>query len=37
MKLVDANDRVAVFDVTGVAWATNFKNPQTDWLKNLAA
>jgi hypothetical protein len=32
-RLVDANDEVAVFDVTGVAWATNFSDSSTDWLK----
>jgi hypothetical protein len=31
-RLVDANDKVATFNVTGVAWATNFSNPQVDWL-----
>lgn len=36
-KLVDSNDKVAVFDVTGVAWATNFSNSQTNWLKSHLA
>ena len=37
-RLVDSNDQIAVFDVTGVSWATNFANPQTTWLKtHLAA
>lgn len=36
-RLVDANDKVAVFDVTGVAWATNFSNSQTQWLKSHRA
>lgn len=33
MALVDANDKVATFDVTGDAWATNFSNSPTGWLK----
>ena len=31
--LVDGNDEVAVFDVTGVAWAPNFRDDATSWLK----
>lgn len=30
--VVDANDKVATFNVTGVAWATNFSNSQTEWM-----
>lgn len=33
MRLVDSNDKVATFDVTGDSWATNFSNSQTTWLK----
>ena len=29
---VDRNDEVAVFDVTGVSWATNFKDDATAWM-----
>lgn len=31
-KLVDTNDKVAVFNVTGVAWATNFSDTTTEWM-----
>lgn len=31
--LTDRNDKVAVIDVTGDAWATTFSNKQTTWLK----
>jgi hypothetical protein len=31
-SFVDSNDKVAVFDVTGSSWATNFSNSQSDWL-----
>ena len=34
MKLVDSNDKVATFDVTGDAWATNFSDTHTEWMKN---
>lgn len=37
MRLVDTNDKVAVFDVTGVSWATNFSNSRTSWLKSHMA
>lgn len=33
-RVVDANDKVAVFDVTQDSWATNFSNTQTEWLKD---
>jgi hypothetical protein len=37
-RFVDANDKVATFDVTGVSWATNFSADTTAWMKrNLAA
>jgi hypothetical protein len=32
-KIVDSNDKVAVFDVTKVNWATNFSADTTDWLQ----
>jgi hypothetical protein len=32
MRLVDRNDEVATFDVTGDAWATNFSDERTEWL-----
>jgi hypothetical protein len=34
MKLVDHNDRVATFDVTDDAWATNFSDAHTTWMYN---
>ncbi len=37
MRLVDTNDRVAVFDVTNSDWATNFKDAKTAWIKDLRA
>ena len=37
-RLVDANDEVAVFDVTGVTWATNFSDTSTEWMhQNMSA
>jgi hypothetical protein len=33
-SLVDRNDKVATFDVTGDGWATNFSNSQTAWLQD---
>jgi hypothetical protein len=33
MRLVDSNDKIATFDVTGDAWATNFSDAHTDWMK----
>jgi hypothetical protein len=30
--IVDSNDKVATFDVTGVSWATNFSARTTTWL-----
>jgi CRISPR associated protein Cas2 len=30
---VDADDEVATFDVTRAAWATNFSDSSTAWLK----
>jgi hypothetical protein len=37
-KLVDTNDEVAVFDVTGVSWATNFSDSTTEWMhQNMSA
>jgi hypothetical protein len=32
-KLVDANDKVLTIDVTGDAWATNFSDAHTKWMK----
>lgn len=34
MRLVDSNDKIATFDVTGDAWATSFSNAHTDWMKD---
>jgi hypothetical protein len=34
MKLVDSNDKIATFDVTGDAWATNFSDAHVDWMHN---
>lgn len=31
-RLVDPNDEVATFNVTGVAWATNFSDASTEWM-----
>jgi hypothetical protein len=31
-RLVDANDEVAIFDVTGDAWATNFSDAHVEWM-----
>lgn len=37
-KLVDTNDEVAIFNVTGVAWATNFSDASTEWMhQNMSA
>jgi len=36
MKIVRSGDLVAVFDVTNSAWATNFSDKRTDWLKKAA-
>jgi hypothetical protein len=33
-RLVDANDKVATFNVTGVAWATNFSASTTEWMRS---
>lgn len=33
-QLVDSNDRVATFDVTGVSWATTWTDDRTTWLHN---
>lgn len=33
IRLVDANDKVATFDVTGDEWGTNFSNAHTDWMQ----
>jgi len=33
MKIVDSNDKVATFDVTGDAWATNFSDAHIEWMK----
>lgn len=33
-RLVDGNDRVITFDVTGDSWATNFSDAQTTWMHN---
>jgi hypothetical protein len=30
---VDRNDKVLVFDVTGDAWASNWKDADTAWMK----
>jgi hypothetical protein len=32
-KHVDRNDKVLVFDVTGDAWASNFSDAETGWMK----
>jgi hypothetical protein len=32
-NLVDSNDKIATFDVTGDSWATNFSDAHTDWMK----
>jgi hypothetical protein len=32
--LVDRNDEVATFNVTGCWWATNWTDKRTDWLHN---
>lgn len=32
MELVDGNDKIVTFDVTGDYWATNFSDSKTDWL-----
>lgn len=34
MKLVDSNDKVVTFNVTGDAWATNFSDAHTKWMKS---
>lgn len=34
MKLVDSNDEVLVFDVTGDAWASNFNDDHIKWMQN---
>jgi hypothetical protein len=31
-NLVDSNDKVVVFDVTGTEWATTFMDSQVNWL-----
>jgi len=37
-RLVDTNDEVAVFNVTDVAWATNFSDASTEWMyQNMSA
>jgi hypothetical protein len=33
-RLVDSNDEVATFDVTGDSWATNWSDERTTWLHN---
>jgi hypothetical protein len=33
-RLVDRNDKVVTFNVTGDAWATNFSDAHTKWMKN---
>jgi hypothetical protein len=33
-RLVDANDMIATFDVSGDEWATSFSNSQTNWMHN---
>jgi len=30
------NDKIAVFDVTGDSWASNFSDDTTAWLKQAA-
>jgi hypothetical protein len=32
MRLVDVNDEVLVFDVTGAAWASNFNDSTAEWM-----
>ena len=32
-KLVDLNDEILIIDVTGDAWATNFSDASTEWMK----
>lgn len=34
MRLVDQNDEVATFDVTGDSWATNWNDDRVTWLHN---
>lgn len=34
-KLVDRNDKIATFDVTGDSWATNFSDSHTKWMKKF--
>jgi hypothetical protein len=31
-QLVDRNDKVLVFDVTGDAWASNYDDPHIQWM-----
>ncbi|MCW2984100.1 MAG: hypothetical protein JWR63_1670 [Conexibacter sp.] len=33
MRIVDRNDKIAAFRVTGDWWATSFSDTTTEWLK----
>lgn len=33
-QLVDSNDKVLTFNVTGDAWASNFRDSHIDWMDN---